>query len=227
MSCSSPTTEPWRISLADIDKDGPFSPFPGRGRLLTVVDGPVLALVVDGVEQVVEPRRPFAFTGDAEVTRIRPRGAGRRAEPDRRPGRSSSRSSPCSSSAAARPRCRSPTTRLRWSCREQARRGRPRALRRTTWSWARRGDRSLHARDDHPPARHEARRPPPGRADASERALHRVVRRQPPLRRHRPARPDDRAGCRRGTDGCRSTSTGRPGVERTRPCMSTSTAAPS
>ena len=57
----------WRISLADIEQAGPFSTFPGRARLLTVVDGPVLALVVDGVEQVVEPRRPFAFGGDAEV----------------------------------------------------------------------------------------------------------------------------------------------------------------
>ncbi len=65
----------WRISLADIDEDGPFSTFPGRRRLLTVVDGPVLALVVDGVEQVVEPRRPFAFAGDAVVTASVPEGA--------------------------------------------------------------------------------------------------------------------------------------------------------
>lgn len=65
----------WRVSLADIDRDGPFSAFPGRARLLTVVDGPVLALVLDGVEQVVEPRRPFAFSGDAEVMASIPDGA--------------------------------------------------------------------------------------------------------------------------------------------------------
>lgn len=64
----------WRVSLADIDRDGPFSSFPGRRRLLTVVDGTVLTLVVDGVEQVVEPRRPFAFDGDAEVTASVPEG---------------------------------------------------------------------------------------------------------------------------------------------------------
>ena len=58
----------WRVSLADIEQDGPFSSFPGRRRLLTVVDGVVLALVVDGVEHVVEPRRPFAFDGAAEVS---------------------------------------------------------------------------------------------------------------------------------------------------------------
>ncbi len=57
----------WRISLADIDADGPFSSFPGRHRLLTVVDGPVLGLEVDGETHVVEPQRPFAFSGDAAV----------------------------------------------------------------------------------------------------------------------------------------------------------------
>jgi environmental stress-induced protein Ves len=64
----------WRVSLAEIERDGPFSTFPGRRRLLTVVDGVVLALVVDGVEQVVEPRRPFAFEGDSEVSASIPEG---------------------------------------------------------------------------------------------------------------------------------------------------------
>ncbi len=64
----------WRISLAEVDADGPFSSFPGRHRLLTVVDGPVLRLVVDGVEALVEPRRPFAFYGDAEVAGSVPEG---------------------------------------------------------------------------------------------------------------------------------------------------------
>ncbi len=57
----------WRISLADIDADGPFSTFVGRLRLLTVVDGPVLGLDVDGETHVVEPQRPFSFSGDASV----------------------------------------------------------------------------------------------------------------------------------------------------------------
>lgn len=64
----------WRVSLADIDRDGPFSTFGGRRRLLTVVGGTVLALVVDGVEQVVEQRRPFAFDGEAAVTGSVPEG---------------------------------------------------------------------------------------------------------------------------------------------------------
>ena len=64
----------WRVSLADIDTDGPFSSFPGARRLLTLVEGTVLRLVVDGVEHVVEPGRPFDFTGDAEVTASLPEG---------------------------------------------------------------------------------------------------------------------------------------------------------
>jgi environmental stress-induced protein Ves len=64
----------WRISLADIDRDGPFSSFPGRQRLLTLVEGPVLDLQVDGDAHVVEPQRPFAFTGDATTVASVPEG---------------------------------------------------------------------------------------------------------------------------------------------------------
>jgi environmental stress-induced protein Ves len=64
----------WRISLAEIVADGPFSVFAGQHRLLTVVDGPVLSLDVDGETHVVEPQRPFAFAGDAEVVASVPEG---------------------------------------------------------------------------------------------------------------------------------------------------------
>ena len=64
----------WRISLADIDAEGPFSTFPGLHRLLTVVDGPVLGLEVDGESHVVEPHRPCAFSGDAAVVASVPEG---------------------------------------------------------------------------------------------------------------------------------------------------------
>jgi environmental stress-induced protein Ves len=65
----------WRISLADIAAEGPFSAFPGRRRLLTVVEGPVLGLEVDGETHVVEPHRPFDFSGDAAVVASVPEGA--------------------------------------------------------------------------------------------------------------------------------------------------------
>ncbi|MGW2376732.1 MULTISPECIES: HutD/Ves family protein [Kitasatospora] len=56
----------WRVSLADVASAGPFSPFPGIDRVITLVEGTGMALTVDGVEQVVDaPFRPFAFPGDA------------------------------------------------------------------------------------------------------------------------------------------------------------------
>lgn len=64
----------WRVSLADVVTEGPFSSFPGRRRLLTVVEGTVLTLVVDGSKHVVEARRPFAFDGDLDVTARLPEG---------------------------------------------------------------------------------------------------------------------------------------------------------
>ena len=64
----------WRISLADVDRDGPFSVLAGRQRLLTLVDGPVLDLRVDDEAHVVEPQRPFAFPGDATTVASVPEG---------------------------------------------------------------------------------------------------------------------------------------------------------
>lgn len=64
----------WRISLADVERDGPFSVFAGQHRVLTLVDGPVLSLDVDGETHVVEPQRPFAVPGDAEVVGSVPEG---------------------------------------------------------------------------------------------------------------------------------------------------------
>ena len=64
----------WRVSLTDIDADGPLASFPGTRRLLTLVGGTVLRLVVDGVEHVVEPGRPVDLAGDAEVTASLPEG---------------------------------------------------------------------------------------------------------------------------------------------------------
>ncbi|MEV7781296.1 HutD family protein [Kitasatospora sp. NPDC088351] len=56
----------WRVSLADVASAGPFSPFPGVDRVITLVDGPGMALTVDGTEHLVDtPFRPFAFPGDA------------------------------------------------------------------------------------------------------------------------------------------------------------------
>ncbi|MFJ9416161.1 HutD family protein [Streptomyces sp. NPDC101227] len=56
----------WRVSLADVTRDGPYSPLPGIRRILTVVDGGGLELTVDGTPHLLSGRfRPFAFPGAA------------------------------------------------------------------------------------------------------------------------------------------------------------------
>ena len=56
----------WRVSLADVTRDGPYSPLPGVRRILTVVDGAGLELTVDGAPRLLPDRcRPFAFPGAA------------------------------------------------------------------------------------------------------------------------------------------------------------------
>ena len=43
----------WRISLATITADGPFSVFPGIDRSLVLVDGDKLRLLLDGARQEI------------------------------------------------------------------------------------------------------------------------------------------------------------------------------
>ncbi|MFJ9952925.1 HutD family protein [Kitasatospora sp. NPDC091207] len=58
----------WRVSLADVASAGPFSAFPGIDRVITLVDGPGMALTVDGADHLVDtPFRPFAFAGEADT----------------------------------------------------------------------------------------------------------------------------------------------------------------
>ncbi|MFD8083636.1 HutD family protein [Kitasatospora sp. NPDC059722] len=58
----------WRVSLADVATAGPFSPFPGIDRVITLVEGPGMVLTVDGAEHRIDaPYRPFAFPGDAST----------------------------------------------------------------------------------------------------------------------------------------------------------------
>ena len=64
----------WRIGLSDVDRDGPLPTSAGRHRVLTVVEGPVLDLAVDGEPHVVEPQRPFALSGGATVVGSVPEG---------------------------------------------------------------------------------------------------------------------------------------------------------
>ncbi|MGY0487122.1 HutD/Ves family protein [Streptomyces sp. WG-D5] len=55
----------WRVSLADVAADGPFSAFPGVDRTLTMVAGQGMELTVDGRPTAVDfPYVPRDFPGD-------------------------------------------------------------------------------------------------------------------------------------------------------------------
>jgi environmental stress-induced protein Ves len=64
----------WRVSIAEVSKAGDFSPFPGMERVLTVVEGELLLLTVDGAEHPLEKYRAFRFSGEAGTTCALPTG---------------------------------------------------------------------------------------------------------------------------------------------------------
>lgn len=59
----------WRVSVAEVAADGPFSSFPGVDRTIWLLRGKGMLLEVDGVEHRLDvPLVPFAFGGEAKVT---------------------------------------------------------------------------------------------------------------------------------------------------------------
>jgi environmental stress-induced protein Ves len=64
----------WRVSIADVTSAGEYSPFPGMERVLTVVEGELLLLAVDGTEHPLEKYRPFRFPGSAASSSALPTG---------------------------------------------------------------------------------------------------------------------------------------------------------
>ncbi|MEU6623942.1 HutD family protein [Streptomyces litmocidini] len=59
----------WRASIADIDRDGPFSAFPGVDRTLTLLAGDGVRLTAPGVfDRTTRAEEPLAFPGDLELS---------------------------------------------------------------------------------------------------------------------------------------------------------------
>ncbi len=59
----------WRCSVAEVDADGEFSRFPGRQRLMALLQGGGMELQVENGEAIslLPPHDRAAFPGDAEV----------------------------------------------------------------------------------------------------------------------------------------------------------------
>lgn len=58
----------WRLSIAGVDRDGPFSHFHGLSRILTVIDGTGIDLQSPQGSQRAHLHQPVAFSGDLDVT---------------------------------------------------------------------------------------------------------------------------------------------------------------
>ncbi|MFB7590039.1 HutD family protein [Streptomyces sp. NPDC056169] len=83
----------WRASIADIDRDGPFSAFPGIDRTLTLLSGAGVRLTAPGAFDRLLARagEPFAFSGDLALAAELPGGACRVLNIMVRRGRSTAR----------------------------------------------------------------------------------------------------------------------------------------
>jgi len=60
----------WRVGIAKIEKDGPFSTFPGVDRSFMIVGGKGVKLTVAGIEpaRITHKSPPFAFPGESAAT---------------------------------------------------------------------------------------------------------------------------------------------------------------
>lgn len=57
----------WRLSIADVEKDGPFSDFPGLRRILTVISGSGMTLKLAEGACPADLHIPVHFSGDTPV----------------------------------------------------------------------------------------------------------------------------------------------------------------
>ncbi|PWI44857.1 HutD family protein [Streptomyces sp. ICBB 8177] len=58
----------WRVSVAEVGADGPFSAFPRIDRVIMLVDGGTMVLDVDGVAHTLGRFDSLAFDGEAATT---------------------------------------------------------------------------------------------------------------------------------------------------------------
>ena len=66
----------WRVSMATVASDGPFSVFPGIDRTLSILEGEGMRLFIEGREPVLltQESEPLAFAADIAVSATLPNG---------------------------------------------------------------------------------------------------------------------------------------------------------
>ena len=60
----------WRLSIADVASNGPFSEFPGIDRWIMVIEGKGMELSIEGMgtKRLDRPYEPLLFPGDAKTS---------------------------------------------------------------------------------------------------------------------------------------------------------------
>src|SRR3954469_7451139 len=59
----------WRLSVAEIERSGPFSEFPGYERTIMLLEGGGMELTVGSrTVRLARPLQPFVFDGAAKTT---------------------------------------------------------------------------------------------------------------------------------------------------------------
>ena len=58
----------WRISIADVATDGPFSRFDGMSRILTVIEGKGVDLISSEGVIAARPLKPVSFSGEMDIS---------------------------------------------------------------------------------------------------------------------------------------------------------------
>lgn len=57
----------WRLSIADVDQDGPFSLFPNMHRILTVIEGKGMRLIGPKQDYLAQKWSPVNFSGEESI----------------------------------------------------------------------------------------------------------------------------------------------------------------
>ncbi|SCB48768.1 HutD/Ves family protein [Rhizobium multihospitium] len=60
----------WRVSMATVASDGPFSVFPGIDRTLSILEGEGMTLLIEGraPERLTQASEPLSFAADAPTS---------------------------------------------------------------------------------------------------------------------------------------------------------------